>query len=51
MWGGWGLLLGAPLAAVAKTIADRVESLNAFGELLGAPPERSVPAEVNASHA
>jgi predicted PurR-regulated permease PerM len=42
MWGGWGLLLGAPLAAVAKTIADRVEALNPFGELLG--PVASRPA-------
>jgi predicted PurR-regulated permease PerM len=44
MWGAWGLLLGAPLAAVAKTIADRVESLNAFGELLGEAPVRVAPA-------
>jgi predicted PurR-regulated permease PerM len=44
IWGGWGLLLGAPLAAVAKTVADRVEGLNAFGELLGAAAVRVVPA-------
>jgi predicted PurR-regulated permease PerM len=48
MWGAWGLLMGAPLAAVAKTIADRVESLNAFGELLGAAPERPALAEADA---
>lgn len=35
LWGGWGLLLGAPLAAVVKTIADRIEGLSALGELLG----------------
>ena len=45
MWGGWGLMLGAPLAAVAKTIADRIEALNAFGELLGEAPVRAVAAE------
>jgi predicted PurR-regulated permease PerM len=44
LWGGWGLLLGAPLAAVAKTVADRVEALNAFGELLGEAPSRVPPA-------
>jgi predicted PurR-regulated permease PerM len=35
LWGGWGLLLGAPIAAVMKAIADRVEGLKPFGELLG----------------
>jgi predicted PurR-regulated permease PerM len=45
MWGGWGLMLGAPLAAVAKTIADRIEALNGLGELLGEAPMRVVPAE------
>jgi predicted PurR-regulated permease PerM len=35
LWGVWGLLLGAPLIAIAKTIFDRVESLKPFGELLG----------------
>jgi predicted PurR-regulated permease PerM len=40
LWGGWGLLLGAPIAAVVKTIADRIEGLQALGELLGqAPPK------------
>ena len=43
LWGGWGLLLGAPLAAVAKTIADRVEGLNALGELLGQGAPRPEP--------
>ncbi|HVE50207.1 MAG TPA: AI-2E family transporter [Casimicrobiaceae bacterium] len=45
LWGGWGLLLGAPLAAVLKTIADRIEGLGALAELLGeARPAKVVPA-------
>jgi predicted PurR-regulated permease PerM len=43
LWGGWGLLLGAPIAAVAKTIADRVEGLKPLGELLGEAPTKSEP--------
>lgn len=39
LWGGWGLLLGAPLAAVLKTVADRVPRMEALGELLGGPGE------------
>lgn len=35
LWGGWGLLLGAPLLAIAKVICDRVESLKPLGGLLG----------------
>jgi len=35
LWGVWGLLLGAPLLAIAKVICDRVESLQPVGELLG----------------
>ncbi len=35
LWGIWGLLLGAPLLAIAKVICDRVESLKHVGELLG----------------
>jgi predicted PurR-regulated permease PerM len=35
LWGIWGLLLGAPLVAIAKVICDRVESLRPVGELLG----------------
>ena len=35
LWGVWGLLLGAPLVAIAKVICDRVESLKPVGELLG----------------
>ncbi len=33
LWGAWGLVLGAPLIAVAKTIADRVAE--PIGSLLG----------------
>jgi predicted PurR-regulated permease PerM len=36
LWGGWGLLLGVPILAVIKTIADRVEALHPLSELLGA---------------
>lgn len=35
LWGVWGLLLGAPLVAIAKVICDRVDSLKPVGELLG----------------
>ncbi len=35
LWGVWGLLLGAPLVAIAKVICDRVEPLRPAGELLG----------------
>lgn len=35
LWGVWGLLLGAPLVAIAKVIFDRVDALKPMGELLG----------------
>ena len=35
LWGIAGLLLGAPLVAIAKVICDRVDSLKPAGELLG----------------
>ncbi|MFA6312672.1 MAG: AI-2E family transporter [Sterolibacterium sp.] len=35
LWGVAGMLLGAPLVAIAKVICDRVESLRPAGELLG----------------
>ena len=35
LWGVAGLLLGAPLVAIAKVICDRVESLKPAGELFG----------------
>jgi predicted PurR-regulated permease PerM len=35
LWGVWGLLLGAPLLAIAKVICDRVDAMRPVGELLG----------------
>ncbi|WP_169168187.1 AI-2E family transporter [Acidovorax sp. SRB_24] len=35
LWGLWGLLLGIPIMMGVKAICDRVEDLNAVGELLG----------------
>jgi predicted PurR-regulated permease PerM len=35
LWGVWGLLLGAPLIAIAKVICDRVDALKPVGALLG----------------
>ncbi len=35
LWGVWGLLLGAPLVAIAKVVFDRVEALKPAGLLLG----------------
>ena len=35
LWGIWGLLLGAPLVAIAKVICDRVAALKPAGDLLG----------------
>jgi predicted PurR-regulated permease PerM len=35
LWGLAGLLLGAPLLAIAKVVCDRIESLKPIGELLG----------------
>jgi predicted PurR-regulated permease PerM len=35
LWGMWGLLLGAPLVAIAKVICDRVEWLKPAGEFMG----------------
>ena len=35
LWGIWGLLLGAPLVAIAKVVCDRVEALKPVGEFLG----------------
>lgn len=34
MWGLWGMLLAVPMMIVVKAVAERVESLQAFGELL-----------------
>jgi predicted PurR-regulated permease PerM len=35
LWGAWGLLLGAPLLMILKSVCDRVDTLQPFGELLG----------------
>lgn len=35
LWGVWGLLLGAPLVAIAKVVFDRIEALKPAGDLLG----------------
>ena len=35
LWGIWGLLLGVPVLMVMKAVCDRVEDLQAIGELLG----------------
>jgi predicted PurR-regulated permease PerM len=35
LWGVAGLLLCAPIVAIAKVVCDRVESLNPLGDLLG----------------
>jgi predicted PurR-regulated permease PerM len=35
LWGGWGLLLGAPLIAIVRTVAERIPAMQPFGELLG----------------
>jgi predicted PurR-regulated permease PerM len=35
LWGAWGLLLGAPLVAIAKVVFDRVDALKPAGRLLG----------------
>jgi predicted PurR-regulated permease PerM len=34
LWGGWGLLLGVPILAVLKSVADRVDALQPVSELL-----------------
>jgi predicted PurR-regulated permease PerM len=34
LWGGWGLLLGVPILAVLKSIADRVPAMRPVSELL-----------------
>jgi predicted PurR-regulated permease PerM len=45
LWGGWGLLLGAPLAAVLKTVADRIPRMEPIGELLGAAEMKTAASE------
>ncbi|MEO8674557.1 MAG: AI-2E family transporter [Casimicrobiaceae bacterium] len=36
LWGGWGLLLGMPILAVLKCIADRIDVMQPVSELLSA---------------
>src|SRR4030095_1790948 len=33
LWGGWGLILGMPILAVLKSVADRVEPMRPVSEL------------------
>lgn len=35
LWGAWGLLLGVPILTTLKAVCDRVDELNAIGELMG----------------
>jgi len=48
LWGGWGLLLGAPLIAIVRTIANRIDSLTPLCEFLSADGERKKTATVAA---
>jgi predicted PurR-regulated permease PerM len=43
LWGGWGLLLGAPLIAIVRTISSRISSLAAVSEFLSADAPRKTP--------
>lgn len=46
LWGGWGLLVGVPLLAIAKTTFERIPSLQRFTALLTEEPKpAAVPAE------
>jgi predicted PurR-regulated permease PerM len=40
LWGGWGLLVGVPLLAIAKTTIDRIPSLERFVSLLSNEQQR-----------
>ena len=35
LWGAWGLLLGMPILAVLKSVADRVDAMKPLSEMLG----------------
>ncbi|MES2150201.1 MAG: AI-2E family transporter [Pseudomonadota bacterium] len=35
LWGMWGLLLGVPMVAIVKVVAERIEGMEAVAELLG----------------
>jgi predicted PurR-regulated permease PerM len=43
LWGGWGLLVGAPLIAIVRTIASRVTTLSALSEFLSDDEPRPSP--------
>lgn len=43
LWGGWGLLVGAPLIAIVRTIASRVATLSALSEFLSDDGPRTGP--------
>jgi predicted PurR-regulated permease PerM len=43
LWGGWGLLVGAPLIAIVRTIASRIASLSALSEFLSDDESRPSP--------
>ena len=47
LWGGWGLLVGVPLLAVAKTTMERIPALERFATLLAdnQRPTNSSPAK------
>jgi predicted PurR-regulated permease PerM len=51
LWGGWGLIVGVPLLAVAKTTADRIPSLERLAALLGDDQRPSAAPTANAAHA
>jgi predicted PurR-regulated permease PerM len=36
LWGAWGVILGLPVLAVIKAIADRVESLQPLAKIMAA---------------
>jgi predicted PurR-regulated permease PerM len=44
LWGGWGLLVGVPLLAIAKTTLDRIPSLERFTMLLSEDPRAAAAA-------
>ena len=44
LWGGWGLLVGVPLLAIAKATIDRIPSLERFRTLLSDAERPPAPA-------
>ena len=34
LWGGWGLLLAAPLVSIVRTVSERIEALSPVAEIL-----------------